>query len=110
MDHPTATLLQELTHSVRFEHDRFAEVDPTDGDVWNTWQVGLATRPGKGRRVTKSFLHFAPIRQQWLRDLTKRWVADTMPTVENAQRTIRAVSVASIGLATRVCVPRGGGV
>ena len=47
MDHPTAALLQELTHAVRLEHDRFAEVDPTDGDVWNTWQVGLATRPGK---------------------------------------------------------------
>jgi integrase len=100
-DHGTRALMLEIAHYVKFEHDRFASVDPTAGEVWNTWQFGLPVRRGESRRVAKGFVDFGGIRQDWMRDLTKVWVVQTVPTVEAAQRAVRAMRVASEGLALR---------
>ena len=100
-DHSTRALMLEVAHHVKFEHDRFTSVDPTAGEVWNTWQIGLQDRRGESRRVAKGFVDFGGIRQDWMRDLTKAWVVQTLPTVEAAQRVVRAMQVASDGLALR---------
>jgi integrase len=73
----------------RFSVDRvaLAYADPEAERAKDTWDLRLFGRPGRPR------LDFTPIRQQWLREATKGWVAVTLGRIGEGVLTHRLGSM-----------------
>lgn len=97
--------------AIRNLHAAFDGGDPTAGDLWDSYLVGLKTenersgradeRNGTKYLVQRGPLDFTPIRQQWLRELVKAWARETTPTTQAVGCAIRAFAVMSDVLSMR---------
>ncbi|MEB0000578.1 site-specific integrase [Cryobacterium sp. RTS3] len=89
----------------------FNEVDPTAGDVWDSYAVGLRTtgqrrgrsNPGNDKKYVakRHLIDFTPIRQIWLRELVKHWGRDMRPATDEIAEAIRAFTIMSQALSLR---------
>ncbi|MGH2600824.1 MAG: hypothetical protein ACRDJ9_15745, partial [Dehalococcoidia bacterium] len=99
--HAHARLLVRIIH-LKFEE--FRGIAHTDKDVWDCLALDLKA-PRPHRRPNLSSVDFTPIRQQWLKDATKHWVATPGSDPTTLKRTLQAVTLASQALSRR---PGGG--
>ena len=89
---------------VALKFEAFLGIDHADGDVWDCLALDLET-PRVGRRPNMATIDFGPIRQDWLRQATKHWVATIHPATGEVKRAVQVATIASATLARR---PGGG--
>lgn len=76
--------------------------DPTLGDVWDMYLVGLSPDKHSASRHRKlSPLDFTQIRQPWLREATKNYVRDARPKLGEARTIVKSITFVSDALALR---------
>lgn len=103
--------LRRAATTIKFLESRFNNVDPTDGDLWDTFLIGLQTtghrlrrrNPGNEGKFTgkRAIIDFTPIRQTWLRELVKQWGRDMRPTTTEIAKAVKAFSVLSQAISLR---------
>ncbi len=89
---------------VALKFEAFLGIDHAHGDVWDCLALDLET-PRVGRRPNMATIDFGPIRQDWLRQATKHWVATIRPATNEIKRAIQVATIASATLGRR---PGGG--
>ena len=103
--------LRRASLTIRSLRGKFDGVDPTAGDVWDSFEVGLPSaihQKDRGKRgnerkfVTKRrAIDFTPIRQTWLRELAKLWVREVLPPTCDAHDLIKGFATISDAVALR---------
>jgi len=104
-------LIRRVAASVQVQFALFTDVDPTAGDVWDTYVIGLQTadhRRGKANSgntlkfsTKRNPIDFTPIRQVWLRELVKHWGRDLRPTTSELADAVKAFTIMSEALSLR---------
>jgi len=106
-----AAFIRRAVATLRQLRARFSGVDPTAGDVWDSYLIGLRTdQQVKGRASAHNAdkflskrqpLDFRPIRQSWLRELVKAWARENDPTTNDVSMAIKGFTVMSDVLSSR---------
>jgi len=106
-----AAFIRRAVATLRHLRARFSGVDPTAGDVWDSYLIGLRTdQQVKGRASAHNAdkfiarrrpLDFRPIRQAWLRELVKAWARENDPTTIEVTAAIKGFTVVSDVLSSR---------
>jgi integrase len=104
--------LRRASSRILLLHSAFRKEDPTAGDLWDTYAVGLPTtsqrlgrsNPGNdGKFLAKrASIDFTPIRQVWLRELIKHWGRDMRPATDQLAEAVRAFTLLSQALSLRL--------
>ncbi len=89
---------------IALKFEAFLGIDHARGDVWDCLALDLET-PRVGRRPNMATIDFGPIRQDWLRQAIKHWVATIRPATNEIKRAVQVATIASATLARR---PGGG--
>lgn len=103
--------LRRVALTVRTLRAQFDGVDPSAGDIWDSFEVGLPSKAHLDGRaqaanarkfVTKrQKIDFTPISQPWLRELVKCWARELRPPTVDVHSAILGFVAVSDALALR---------
>ncbi|WP_181164219.1 tyrosine-type recombinase/integrase [Microbacterium foliorum] len=107
-----AAMVRRMFVTLKYLRDQFEGVDPTAGDLWDSYLTELPTERqrrdkyvqtnGEQKWLSKRHLvDFTPIRQVWLRELAKTWAREIRPDVTRVRLAIIGFSVLSDAIAER---------
>lgn len=93
-----AQFVDNLRPYVAELHDRYTGTDVLAGDVWPPHAEFLFPTSQERRVVPRTGWDWCEVDCLWLRDLGKRYVADTLPRREDVTQYLRACKAASASL------------
>lgn len=106
-----SAMVRRMFATLKHLRSRFENVDPTAGDVWDTYLAELPTERQKRGTIKatnaekflskRASIDFTPIRQTWVRELAKRWARDMRPDVALVRDAIKGFSALSGAVALR---------
>ncbi|WP_169743417.1 tyrosine-type recombinase/integrase [Knoellia sinensis] len=98
LPHKAAQCVDNLRPYVAELHDRYTGTDVLAGDVWPPHAEFLFPSSQERRVVPRTGWDWCDVDCLWLRDLGKRYVADTLPRREDVTQYLRACKAASASL------------
>ena len=100
-----SAMVRRMFVTLKHLRSRFENIDPTDGDVWDSYLAELPTvrqirGTYKGTNADKFLskrhsIDFTPIRQVWLRELAKTWARDIRPDVTLVRDAVKGFTALS---------------